>query len=44
MWYYDEYAQRWYIDYEPLVERVSSCDTCESIKTIGIDACSGCAG
>lgn len=29
---------------ETLIERQSSCDGCENVKIIGIDACCGCAG
>jgi hypothetical protein len=47
MWYYDEYAQRWYIDLhagETPPERERSCEGCQGREQIGIDACMGCAG
>jgi len=44
MWYYDEYAKKWYIDHEGGLGRERSCGQCEAVKQIGIDACCGCAG
>jgi hypothetical protein len=44
MWHYDVYTGKWYIDHEGDLERENSCDQCDAVNTIGIDACSGCAG